>query len=160
MDDFNHTVRDRSYYQDIASAAWEAFRDCDWVSDNNMEWVIEKAIVDDTADVFVEDTALLGSAQTPRTSGSDQTTGSSRSNTRKSLPVGLIPCLATPKRTCGPSSMRTSRTLSSTHGHHQSFTRELPPCGESSAWCQMNPLRRAKKARAGVIMSAHRADFN
>ena len=41
---------------------------------------------------------------------------------------------------------------SSTHGRHQSFTRDLPPCGESSAWCQMNPLHRANKARAGVIM--------
>ena len=39
--------------------------DYDWVFDNNMEWVIEREIVDNTTDVSVEDTALLGLGSDP-----------------------------------------------------------------------------------------------
>ena len=38
------------YYLDIPSAPRESFQDCDGVFDN-MEWFIERAIVDDTTDV-------------------------------------------------------------------------------------------------------------
>ena len=106
----NETMLDLFYHQDIASAAWKAFQDCDWVLDNNMEWVIEWEMVDDTTDMFAEDTALLGFGSDPCTSGGDQTTGSSRSNTRKPLPVGWTSLLAIrlPIKTRGSSSIRTT----------------------------------------------------
>ena len=40
-------------------------QDRDWVFDNNMEWVIERATVYDTTDVSAEDTAFLGFGSDP-----------------------------------------------------------------------------------------------
>ena len=47
--------------------ATDAFNrtDYDWVFDNNIEWVIDRAIVDDTTDVSAEDTAPLGLGSDP-----------------------------------------------------------------------------------------------
>ena len=49
----------------LTSASWEAFQDCDWVFDNNVEWVIARAMVHDTTDVSAEDTAPLGLGSGP-----------------------------------------------------------------------------------------------
>ena len=60
MDCVNRTASDSSYYHGITSTVRDALTDCGWLPESNVEWAIDWAIVDDTAGVSAEDTALLG----------------------------------------------------------------------------------------------------